>query len=243
VRGAMRRLEAAALRLCIPGVCGLCGGAGQWDRCRGGLDLCEHCEAALPVDDVGSDGGGGGGGGGPLLAAFDYAPPVDYMIRQLKFGGDRSFARTLGILMAEARAARPGPLPDVVVPVPLHFERLRERGYNQALELARFAARTLRVPLAPRVLRRTRVTQAQSGLPAAAREANVRGCFASAGADALRAVRGRRCAVVDDVLTTGSTAREAAATLAAMGARAVEIWTAARAQRERGRGRGRYEAV
>lgn len=208
-------------RLAIPGVCGLCGGAGQWHRCRFGLDLCEHCEAALPrVAEPGD----------AVLTPFEYHPPVDFMVRQLKFGGDRSFARTLGFLLAETRAMRKSPLPDLLVPVPLHLDRLRERGYNQAAELAHFAGRHLRIRVRPRALARVRATQAQSGLPAAARAANVQGCFAVPPRE-VQWVRGKRLALVDDVLTTGSTSNEAAGVLRAAGAESVEIWAASRAGR------------
>ena len=229
-----RRLVAATLdhllttlaRLAIPGVCGLCGGAGQWQRCRSGLDLCEHCEAALPrAEDANA----------LALTPFDYRPPVDFMIRRLKFGGDRSFARTLGLLLAEAREARGRPLPDLLVPVPLHLDRLRERGYNQAAELAHFAGRHLRIPVRARALLRVRATKAQSGLPAADRAANVQGCFAVPPRE-LRWVRGKRIALVDDVLTTGSTSSEAARVLGLGGAASVEIWAATRAGRAKRRG-------
>jgi ComF family protein len=209
-------------RLTVPGVCGLCGGEGQWHRCRFGLDLCEHCEAALPQANMGA--------GAAFFTPFEYRPPVDFMIRQLKFGGDRSFARTLGILLAEARLACGEPLPDLIVPVPLHFDRLRERGYNQAAELALFAGRHLRIPVRPRALLRTRATKAQSGLRAADRAANVQGCFAVPAAEAAR-FRGKRVALIDDVLTTGSTAREAAHVLESAGA-TIEIWAASRAGRQ-----------
>lgn len=231
-----RRLEATVVRLAIPGVCGLCGGAGQWDRCRAGLDLCVHCEAALPV--AFGSGSSSGSGAGPglstppvgatrIVAAFHYRPPVDFMIRQLKFGGDRSFARTLGLLLAEARLASEGPMPELIVPVPLHCDRLRERGYNQALELAHFAGRRLGVRVRAQALLRTRATKAQSGLAAAERSGNVQGCFSADARETVQ-VGGKRIALVDDVLTTGSTALEAARCLKGAGAAEIEIWVACR---------------
>lgn len=214
----------AVWQLLVPGVCGLCGGAGQWQRCRGGLDLCEHCEAALPrlavpwtllSPDV------------ALLAPFEFRPPADFLVRQLKFAGDRTGARTLGLLLAEARRVVRAPLPHELVPVPLHRSRLRERGYNQAQELAVFAGRALGVRVASRRLVRTRATQAQSSLPAAQRRGNVEGCFEVVGA----MPQGRRVALVDDVLTTGSTIEEAVMCLRAAGAGEIEVWVACRAGR------------
>jgi ComF family protein len=214
-----RRLEAAALRLAVPGVCGLCGGPGQWDRCRAGLDLCVHCEAALPLAPATA---------GDPFTPFGYAPPVDFMIQRLKFGGNRGYARTLGILLGEARARLPGRLPDAIVPVPLHLPRLRERGFNQALELARVAGRVLGIRVVAGALRRVRPTRAQSGLGAAERADNVRGCFVL-DPSALRRVRGRRIAILDDVFTTGSTCLEAARTLSKGGIDEIETWAVARA--------------
>jgi ComF family protein len=219
----LRHGESVAWRLLVPGVCALCGGGGiQWRRCRGGLDLCVPCEAALPF--LVPAPAPAQVGGLPLHAVCAFRPPADFMVRQLKFGGERSFARVLGLLLAETRLRAGGPLPVALVPVPLHRQRLRERGYNQAHELARHAAGHLRLPVWARVLERHRDTAAQSGLPAAARGANVQACFA-----ARPLPSGCRLALVDDVLTTGSTALEAARCLKAAGAAEVEIWVACRA--------------
>jgi ComF family protein len=222
----LRHGERVAWRLLVPGVCALCGGGGiQWRRCRGGLDLCVPCEAALPF--VVPAPASAQVGGLPLHAVCDFQPPADFMVRQLKFGGERSFARVLGLLLAETRLRAGGLLPVALVPVPLHLQRLRERGYNQAAELARFAARRLRLPVWARALERHRATVAQSGLPAAARGANVQGCFT-----ARPLPPGCRVALVDDVFTTGSTAQEAARCLREAGAAEVEVWVACRAGRQ-----------
>jgi ComF family protein len=207
----------------LPPTCLLCGGAGSAD----GLDLCGRCLQSLPrADPVTTP---------PYVAVVCpciYAYPLDHCIRAFKFQGERAWARVLGTLLAlERRRAGnvlPGavPLPDLVVPVPLHLRRLRERGYNQSADLARFAAFSLRLPLATDALERCRATGVQSSLPAAARAANVAGAFR-----ALRPLRGRHVALVDDVLTTGSTAAAAAAALAAAGAGSVELWVVARSAR------------
>jgi ComF family protein len=220
----LREAQLLGWRLLVPGVCALCLGPGQWRRCRGGLDLCVHCEAALPLRAAGPE---RIGPGIALLAPFAYRPPADFMVRQLKFAGERGHARTLGLLMAEARRAWPAPPPGLLVPVPLHWQRQRERGFNQARELAQAAGRQLRVPVAARALRRVRATLAQSGLAAAARHGNVRDCFVAH----RRIPAGTRVALVDDVLTTGSTALEAARCLRESGVEELEIWVACRAGR------------
>ena len=156
--------------------------------------------------------------------SFDF--PVDSLVRALKFRGERCHARILGTLLARERLRCAAPLPDWVVPVPLHPLRLRQRGYNQAAELARFAARELSLPLDCTALRRTRATREQTGLGSDARALNVSGAFA-----VTRSLRGLRLALVDDVVTTGSTVGAAFAALKAAGAGGVELWVVAHAIR------------
>jgi ComF family protein len=205
--------------LLAPPVCALCGAEG---RAAGAgvaaLDLCGHCHAALPPS---LERSALPGGEVWALCAYDY--PADYMIRALKFHGERVYGRVLGTLLGELRASSAGPLPEVVVPIPLHRHRFAERGYNQAAELARHAARVLHVPLRERLLQRPQATLEQSDLPAAARRRNVRGAFA-VGARPVP----RHIALVDDVLTTGSTLGEAARTLQVAGVNRIEFWVAAR---------------
>lgn len=114
-------------------------------------------------------------------------------------------------------------LPELLVPVPLHRRRQAERGYNQALEIARPVAWRLGLALAPTACRRIRATVEQTGLTAAARRRNLRGAFV---AGAICA--GRSVAVLDDVVTTGSTAAAVAAAVRRAGATQVEVWAAAR---------------
>jgi ComF family protein len=150
---------------------------------------------------------------------------VDHFIRALKFHQQLGLARLLGEQLAR-RLVPETPRPDLIIPVPLHGARLHERGYNQALEIARPVARALGVPLDFRSLVRVRATAPQTGMTVAARRKNLRGAFA------LRddaAVRNLRVALVDDVMTTGSTVQAAAQCLCASGAREVEIWVIARA--------------
>ena len=119
------------------------------------------------------------------------------------------------------------PLPEVLLPVPLHRSRLLERGFNQADEIARQWSRALSVPIDRRVLRRLRATPSQSGLSATQRETNVRGVFAC---DNRRGYR--HVAIVDDVVTTGSTVGEITRILHRAGVDYVEVWALARAYRK-----------
>ena len=143
------------------------------------------------------------------MVALRYAPPVDDLIRDLKYRGITPNARVLGVLLAQAVEERGAPLPRLLVPVPLHDARLRERGFNQAAALARYAGRMLGIPFAPRAVRRVRDTPSQTSLSEAERHRNVRGAFAVNGARARRRLLDAgHVAVVDDVMTTGSTLRK-----------------------------------
>jgi ComF family protein len=209
----------------FPPQCCLCGFPGvSLD-----LDLCGICRDDLPWL------------GRPrfrestpeALVAFRYLPPVDDLIRDLKYRGSTQNARVLGVLLAQAVAhgvaGCEGALPRLLVPVPLHDRRLRERGFNQAVALARYAGRMLGIPCAPRAASRVRDTPSQTSLSEAARHRNVRGAFAVHGARALRQLLDAgHVAVVDDVMTTGSTLEEVKGALLAAGVRRVDLWAVAR---------------
>jgi ComF family protein len=156
---------------------------------------------------------------------FVYAPPLDQLVTRLKFGGNLAAGRVLSELWIDALQAAPPARPQALIPVPLHRERLRERGYNQALELARPLSRSFAIPLRDDVLARKRATPAQSNLDAIERQRNLRGAFAAVEGVALPA----HVAVIDDVMTTGATLHECARTLLRAGATRVDVWALARA--------------
>lgn len=228
----------------LPPICCMCDGAGSRDLRRSPFDLCPICaellpinarpcpRCALPVPDP--DRLCAGCASDPpafdcALVPYLYSYPVEHLVRALKFHGERIYARLLGQLLAAACVQRSGPRPDVLVPVPLHAARYRQRGFNQAHEIARSTARTLGLPFEPDALVRVTATREQSGLPLVDRRRNVRGAF-----EVWRLPKAGRIALVDDVLTTGSTAAEAARVLKAAGVAHVEIWAVARV----GRGNG-----
>lgn len=155
----------------------------------------------------------------------DYGFPLDRLIAGFKFNAGVELAAPLARRLA--RAAATTPPPHWVLPVPLSPRRLAERGYNQAWELARRVARDLGLEARADVLHRPADTPHQADLPRAARMKNLRSAFA-VDARWRDALRGRRVAIVDDVFTTGATTREAAATLRAAGAAAVDVWVVAR---------------
>jgi ComF family protein len=149
--------------------------------------------------------------------------PLAAAIQALKYRGRRNVARELGALMADRYPFAPDAL---LVPVPLHLRRLRRRGFNQALLLARVVARRHTLRLAPRLLVRTRATEVQAGLSATDRRRNLRDAFALRVPTSLA---GRSVVVIDDVLTTGATADACARVLRAAGAHRVDVYTAGRA--------------
>lgn len=220
----------------FPPTCLLCGAPGA-----AGLDLCSGCRADLPYNHPACNRCANPlpniSGLSPtcgdclrvppafesLFAPLLYRPPVDFLIKELKFHHRLAAARLLGELWAEALAQRPDPLPECLIPVPLHASRLRERGFNQALELAHPLCRRLDLPLAAHGVRRVRPTAPQSELAAPDRQANVHGAFV------VRSdIQAHHVAILDDVVTTGSTVAELARLLKAKGVEKIEVWACAR---------------
>ncbi len=219
-----------------PPQCVLCAGPGQPpDR-----DLCERCEAELPgnercclrcAETLASEHATSLCGAcvrrpprfDACVAPFRYAYPLDYMIRAFKYGREVAYGRVLGDLFAR-RLQRD--VPELLLPVPLGRKRFAKRGYNQAIELARRLSRRFDIPLRTDLLVRTRDTAEQAGLDRKARRKNLRGAF-----ELAAPLLARRVAIVDDVVTTGSTANEIARVLKRAGAARVEVWVIARAMR------------
>jgi ComF family protein len=224
-----------ASRLLWPTRCLVCGEAGgeAWDLCPACAVALPWqrracCRCALPLPEAEGDGAVCGvclASPPPLdgvHAACLYAPPLDRLLPRFKFHEDLAAGRLLAQLMTDAFASLPRP--DALVPIPLHVSRLRRRGYDQALELAKPLARALRMPLRGDLLRRIRATAAQSERDAAARQRNVRGAFA------VRpdATVPRHVVLIDDVMTTGATLRAAARALRRAGVERVDAWVCAR---------------
>ncbi len=211
--------------------CMVCGESGQ-----DGRDLCRACRAALPWQGpaclrcalpLPSPGTCGACVQRPpplteVHATFDYAFPLDRLLPRLKFHRDFASGRVLTQVMAQRCAALTQP--DALLPLPLHRERLRRRGYDQALELARPLAKALSLPLLDGVLTRVKSTSAQSRLDADARQRNMRGAFHVVAGAALPS----HVVLVDDVMTTGATLHAAARALLAAGVERVDAWVCAR---------------
>jgi len=154
-----------------------------------------------------------------VTAAFAYAWPLAPLIHHYKYAGNLALAT----LLAQALGARLAGDADFIIPMPLAPQRLRSRGFNQALEIARVVSRMTGVPLAPAACRRVRDTAPQASLPWQARARNIRNAFVC-DAD----LSGLRVAVIDDVMTTGATLDELARNLRQAGALEVHGWMVAR---------------
>jgi ComF family protein len=220
-----------------PAACLLCGRSGAGD-----IDLCSDCVVDLPRNDpacvvcaepLPSSAAARACGEclrdpPPFVGSFvpyRYACPLDHLVRGLKFRSDLACGRVLGELFSRCVLERGAPLPEVIVPVPLAPRRYRERGYDQAGELALAIRHCTGVAVKTDVVIRQRETAEQAGLDRRARRKNVRGAFR-----AVAPLRARSVAILDDVVTTGSTARELAAVLLQAGAEHVEVWAIARTQ-------------
>jgi ComF family protein len=155
------------------------------------------------------------------LAAFSYHFPVDRLLHAFKYSGDLALADVLAKPLAQRAADHPKP--DLLIPMPLHPGRLRERGFNQSLEIAKLISRWLDIPLAADACRRTRDTPPQAGLKWKERRRNVRGAFACD-----LDLSGGKIAILDDVITTGATLNEICRILKARGASEVSAWVVAR---------------
>lgn len=223
-----------ATRLLWPGRCLACGEAGTdaielCSTCLSGLPwlgpACPCC--ALPLPGTGSGPCSACQAAPPPLTEVHapclYADPIDRLLPRFKFHHDLSAGRLLSQLMAEHCSALPRP--DALVPVPLHRARLRQRGYDQALELTRPLAAALGIHLRTDLLQRVRATAQQTRLDASARARNLHGAFRASALTAPPA----HVVLVDDVMTTGATLHAAARALHQAGVGRVDAWICARA--------------
>ncbi|HZZ94807.1 MAG TPA: ComF family protein [Usitatibacter sp.] len=196
-------------------LCGACAAALPWldracTRCAVPLPnggMCVACVVRAPAFDA-------------ARSCFEYRFPLDRLVQRFKFAADLALGRWLAACMARVLCDERA---DLLLVPPLARSRLRERGFNQALELAKTLSRALDVPCRGEGLVRIRETQPQPGLDRAERARNLRGAFRCEAS-----VAGLHVALVDDVMTTGATAQEIACVLRDRGAARVSVWTVAR---------------
>ncbi len=232
----LRKLLDQTLDRLYPPTCVLCGASGS-----DGLDLCAGCLADLPTDrDCCSRCALPLPAGKPIgalcgecqrrpppfhvcYAAFRYEDPLPALVGGAKFHARLNLARLLGLCLADALREKDAEMPGLILPVPLHPKRLRERGYNQALEIARTVGRALDVPVDTRSCTRILATARQAGLEQKERRRNVRGAF-----KLECPLDVEHLAILDDVVTTGSTVSELAGVLLRAGVKRVDVWAVAR---------------
>jgi ComF family protein len=222
-------------RMTLPGACLLCGAP------SGEAGLCHACVASLPV--VSSNRCPICAAPAPsatecgrclqrrpaydqVIVALDYLSPVDFLVADLKYSRNLAAARALAFLLAQLLEREP--YPDIVLPMPIAASRLRERGFNQASEIARHACAVFGLRVSERLAQRTAANQSQTALPWRDRARNVRGAFRCE-----TDLTGKTIAVVDDVITTGATLNELASVLKRAGAEKVIGWIAARTPPQR----------
>lgn len=230
------RVLARSQRWLLPSVCVACGvSEPSMDR-----DLCEACLSELP-DNAPACRRCGISLSGAIpdlicgaclrrppkydasICAFRYAYPVDHFIRALKYGKALAHARVLGDLLAARLRMQVQDWPECFLPVPLSTQRFRERGYNQVIELGRFVERATGIEMRTDLAMRVRHTAEQAGLSQRERRKNLRRAFAVSSSPP------KRIAILDDVVTTGSTVNELARVLKRAGGQHVEVWAVARA--------------
>jgi ComF family protein len=200
---------------------GLCCAACDADLPRLTLDHCPVCALPTPSGSICGQCLSQPPAFDHTFAAFSYSFPLDKLVQALKYG-DRLI---LVNFLAKAVTQRIRALPDCIVAMPLHPVRLRERGFNQSLLLARSIAGDLQIPLLAAACERVRNTPPQSALPWKERDKNMRQAFTCNASDD---VRGKHVAIVDDVMTTGASMGELARSLKKAGAREVSAWVVAR---------------
>lgn len=165
------------------------------------------------------------------IIPFSYQHPLDYLIHRFKYRGQlasgRALAQALAAHIQHYYDEQHSALPDIIIPVPLHWMRRWQRGFNQAELIGEELAQHLRIPLETRVCKRSMRTPPQKGLTRAERQHNLRKAFAVSD-KSVQKIRGKCVALLDDVVTTTATARELSELLVKHGAREVHIWALAR---------------
>lgn len=229
----------AGISACLPSSCALCRQTGDALLCvdcrqqyfKKELSRCRQCAIPLAKHDAhficgeclssppGFDG---------TVVASDYSAPADQLVLALKFGHRLALSALFAELLRDAALrATEQHLPEILCAVPLGQQRLRERGFNQSLEIAKLLALQLGIRLDPELMRRTRETAQQSGLHPDERQKNVRNAF-TPNQHAIELIKGKHIGVVDDVMTTGTTLHEIATVLKRFGASKVTNYVFAR---------------
>lgn len=182
--------------------------------------ICHQCEEILPKNPnlIAH-------GFENLIAPFAYQEPISKLITDLKFNGKLKYAQLLGELLTQKIIQNAGPLPSLIIPVPLHPKRLKERGFNQSIEIAKVIGKNLRIPIDTESLARIKNTNAQSNLKKQDRQKNLENAF-----QLNKKIVASHIAILDDVLTTGATIRSLIHTIASQNTPKISTWCCAKVE-------------
>lgn len=190
--------------------CLICSSPLSTNRQTGTTLVCGQCQKQPPYYNT-------------SLIPHLYATPLKQLISEFKFHNNLSYGRLLAHLFIRSVNNNHRRLPECIIPVPLHTKRLQERGFNQALELARLVSRELEIPINYSLCKRNKITPFQSGLSAKQRKQNLTNAFSVTQTPLYKHV-----AIFDDVVTTGSTVNELSKQLKKSGVKIIEVWAIAR---------------
>jgi len=196
----------------LPQSCFLCGDNSIECLCPACLGILPFRESLQPCIDCSNI---------QVQAVFSYIYPIDKLIIAAKFSNNLAVLNLLGNLMAQHLTIENRP--DVLIPVPLHSKRLRKRGYNQSLELAKRITKKTGIPLAYKSCKRIKETLPQTSLSAQQRQSNI--------VDAFQVIELKKewqhIVLIDDVMTTGATVKELAKVFMKNGVQRVDVWCCA----------------
>ena len=173
---------------------------------------CGRCQVQPPAYDI-------------TITPFKYHPPLTALVHRFKYPRNVTLARPLANLLSQEIVQRRYPLPQLLIPVPLHWTRLLWRGFNQSVELARHISSALDIPISRNLVYRNRKTTSQTLLPFRQRQHNISNCFAL-----RRPLNVASVAIVDDVVTSGATVDQMSQELRKKGAAQVQVWALLRAE-------------
>jgi ComF family protein len=223
-----------------PPRCLLCGHPGQ-KQGAAAVDLCHHCQSQLPLNqhvccccalplpkEISSGAVCGRCQKKPpafdaSISLFRYEQPAVWLVQQLKFNDRLAHAKLLGDMLTN-KIHSLDERPQCIIPVPLFKQRLRQRGFNQSVELAKPVAKRFGIPLELAFVKRVRSTESQTGFDAKQRRKNIKGAFS-----VVKPIPYNHVVILDDVVTTGSTVDELARVLKKAGVKRVDVWSIARA--------------
>ncbi|MBA3696058.1 MAG: ComF family protein [Methylotenera sp.] len=220
-------------KLILKQLCTLCGShdAGHLGLCESCLlDLPWHTVSQCPQCSLNSDGNTCGScltappSFDATTALFTYDFPLDRLLQQYKYRESLQLANTFAMMLHQKLSPQKNSsIIDLIIPMPMHAKRLQERGFNQAIEIAKLIAKFINLPLDYNACQRVKITPPQASLPLKERSKNIRGVF-----QCNKDVWSLNVAIVDDVMTTGASLDELAKTLKQAGAAHVECWVIAR---------------